>query len=430
MTCRNTILIISIAFLTAALSVQARVPEGTRAENDTTLTIELPAGWSLISSNLDFSDDYIGENGPDMQLILQDIIDQILIIKNASEFSVPSSNFRQLRTWDTSQGYLICVSEDTELVVHGRPIPYDRPIDLFCGWNFIAYYPDYELFLSAALRCLTDRGLLLDAKDGQGRSYSPRQEWWGWNAVIEPGSGLQINVTESCQLIYPEEDTFVERPPEANLRHFPDVPPTFDSMSILFNAITGLDVVDGAEMACFTPGGIIAGATVIEGDPPYGMPAWPDDSFTADVVEGFLDGEAIHLLYWDPIHDWELEMSTEVIEGDGLIFHTNDYITIDVALGVDEDKPDPQPFDFRLDGVYPNPFNSTARIEFSLQRRTDVHLTVYDLAGRRVVSLVDATLEAGKHFATLNGDFLQSGIYMVALESGNRQQVKRALLIK
>jgi len=223
--------------------------------------------------------------------------------------------------------------------------------------------------------------------------------------------------------------TIGERAASADLRHFPDVPPTYSSMSILFNAIAGMDVVDGAELACFTPGGVIGGATVIEGDPPWGMAAWPDDEFTEDVVEGFHDGEAIRLLYWDPVNDWELEMSAEFLQGGGLVFHPNDFIVINVTLSLD-DKDPAQPLEFSLIGVYPNPFNSTARIEYSLQRRADVHLTVYDLVGRKVAGLIDANLTAGRRFATLNGDLLQSGIYLVALESENRREVMKALLIK
>ncbi len=249
--------------------------------------------------------------------------------------------------------------------------------------------------------------------------------------VVELLQGDNL-VSSNREFAYPNNgDEDIIPPPNPNLRHFPSVPWNPSNMQILFQNISGFEVVDGAELACFTPDGIIAGATVVEeGEPPCGLTAMGDDSFTEDVVEGFHNGEEIHLLYWDPVNDWELEMSVEFIDGNELIFHANDLIVIEATLSVDEKDPATQPLDFSLYGIYPNPFNSTARIEFSLQQHADVYLVVYDLAGRRVVSLVDANLKTGKHFATLNGDFLQSGIYLVALKSGNRREVMRALLIK
>ncbi len=390
---------------------------------------ELLQGENLVSSNREFADEYVDDEGPDFMLIIEEIADRVGLIKDeVGGFCVPSHNFNNLGFWDTHKVYTFVMQESADLELHGELIPFDRPIQLNSGWNRIPYYPEHPMYVRDAFADLVESGLLLLVRDLRGGAYYPSFDWDGdW--VLVPGKGYWVEVTEACEFTYPNNgDEDIDPRPGPNLQHFPDVPRTDYSISILINSITGIEVVDGAEIACFTPDGVIGGATVIEGLP-CGMAAWRDDPNTLDVVEGFHDGEAIHLLYWDPVHDWELEMSVEILDGDELIFR-GDLIAINVMLGVDEKDPATQPLDFSLDGIYPNPFNSTTRIEFSLQRRTDLHLTVYDLAGRRVVSLVDATLETGKHFATLNGDLLQSGIYLVALESGNRRQVKRALLIK
>jgi hypothetical protein len=57
----------------------------------------------------------------------------------------------------------------------------------------------------------------------------------------------------------------------------------------------------------------------------------------------------------------------------------------------------------RLGQNYPNPFNPSTRIEFSLEQAGPVEITVYDVAGRRVATLLQGNVEAGDHDVTWNG---------------------------
>ncbi|MCB1151488.1 hypothetical protein KDK88_08045, partial [bacterium] len=52
---------------------------------------------------------------------------------------------------------------------------------------------------------------------------------------------------------------------------------------------------------------------------------------------------------------------------------------------------------------FPNPFNPSTRIDFSLERDTRVDLAVFDLAGRRVASLSQGVLSAGEHHVIWDG---------------------------
>jgi len=75
-----------------------------------------------------------------------------------------------------------------------------------------------------------------------------------------------------------------------------------------------------------------------------------------------------------------------------------------------------------LRGAYPNPFNPSTRVDFSLGEAGHASLRVYDLAGRRVRTLVDAELEAGAHEFEWDGRDdagrrLPSGVYFVRLEA-------------
>ena len=115
--------------------------------------------------------------------------------------------------------------------------------------------------------------------------------------------------------------------------HWPDPTRTSTNMSIIVKNIYGMEVVEGSELACFTPDGHLGGRSILDPDSQngWGLAAWGDDP-ASDEIEGFLEGEEITLLYWDPVHHWELEMSVEFLEPGELVYHTNDIIVVEATL--------------------------------------------------------------------------------------------------
>ncbi len=94
-------------------------------------------------------------------------------------------------------------------------------------------------------------------------------------------------------------------------------------------------------------------------------------------------------------------------------------------LGTARDRPETPP-DFRLAQTYPNPLQEAASIGFSVSARAagvPVQLTIYDVRGRRVATLVDGPLPPGTHRVVWNGTTsdgvpLGSGAYIVRLRQG------------
>jgi hypothetical protein len=87
---------------------------------------------------------------------------------------------------------------------------------------------------------------------------------------------------------------------------------------------------------------------------------------------------------------------------------------------------------FTLLQNYPNPFNPSTTITFTLERTGTVSLTVYDIVGREVASLVNNELLSGGavHQVQFNAGGLTSGVYLVRMQSGGKVQMKRMLLVK
>ena len=85
---------------------------------------------------------------------------------------------------------------------------------------------------------------------------------------------------------------------------------------------------------------------------------------------------------------------------------------------------------FALSQNYPNPFNPSTKINYTLPEKSNVSLKVFDMLGRQVANLVNATQEAGNHTVNFNASKLASGMYIYTLRSGNNVMSKKLMLLK
>jgi hypothetical protein len=88
------------------------------------------------------------------------------------------------------------------------------------------------------------------------------------------------------------------------------------------------------------------------------------------------------------------------------------------------------PETYSLDQNYPNPFNPSTQIQFSIPQASDVRLTVYNVLGQQVKTLVDEFMQAGSHTARFDARNLSSGMYIYRLEAGSVQLDGKMMLIK
>jgi len=88
------------------------------------------------------------------------------------------------------------------------------------------------------------------------------------------------------------------------------------------------------------------------------------------------------------------------------------------------------PIEFKLEQNFPNPFNPVTTISFSLPKRSFVSLVLFDLLGRQVMKIEEASFDAGKHFVTLNASNLSSGFYFYKFQAGNFVETKKMILMK
>ncbi|MFH2035977.1 MAG: T9SS type A sorting domain-containing protein [Candidatus Zixiibacteriota bacterium] len=117
--------------------------------------------------------------------------------------------------------------------------------------------------------------------------------------------------------------------------------------------------------------------------------------------------------------------------GDIFIFSAGDDI-----LGIDDEFNESiLPDNLYLKQNYPNPFNPTTTIEFELTRKSNVELTVYDILGRRVSSLINQQMPVGSHSIkwdgrNQNGDNVASGIYFYKIKTDQFSDTKKMVLVR
>ncbi|MBN2088212.1 choice-of-anchor D domain-containing protein [candidate division KSB1 bacterium] len=89
-----------------------------------------------------------------------------------------------------------------------------------------------------------------------------------------------------------------------------------------------------------------------------------------------------------------------------------------------------EPTDFSLDQNYPNPFNPSTIISFQVKKRVPVKLTIYDLLGKEIITLVNKTYDPGKYQVSFSADGLSSGVYLYHIQMGDYSEMRKMVKFK
>ncbi len=106
-----------------------------------------------------------------------------------------------------------------------------------------------------------------------------------------------------------------------------------------------------------------------------------------------------------------------------------DYVQL-ISIGATSVEKGELPEGYALEQNYPNPFNPATTIEYVLGAAGHVELTVFDVLGREVRTLVDGMQSAGVYETRFDGEGLASGLYLYRLQTPVGRQVRTMVLIK
>lgn len=88
------------------------------------------------------------------------------------------------------------------------------------------------------------------------------------------------------------------------------------------------------------------------------------------------------------------------------------------------------PSEFMLEQNYPNPFNPVTSFRYTLPEASDVNITIYDLTGRQVETLINGYQPAGHYAVKWNASHYSSGIYLYRLQAGSFTATRKMILMK
>jgi hypothetical protein len=102
---------------------------------------------------------------------------------------------------------------------------------------------------------------------------------------------------------------------------------------------------------------------------------------------------------------------------------------INVENATDIDDPE-KIISYNLNQNFPNPFNPSTQISFTLPKSEFVNVSVYNLIGEKIYELVNENLPSGSYTFKFDGNNLQSGIYFARLNAGSYKKTIKMTLLK
>lgn len=88
------------------------------------------------------------------------------------------------------------------------------------------------------------------------------------------------------------------------------------------------------------------------------------------------------------------------------------------------------PDGYELNQNYPNPFNPSTTIKFDLPDRNFINLSIYDIKGKLIETLINGSMNSGNHTVNWDASYFPSGVYFYKLETGEHSSTKKMILLK
>jgi Secretion system C-terminal sorting domain len=229
--------------------------------------------------------------------------------------------------------------------------------------------------------------------------------------TVSPGSPTIDNIDQACATVMATWNQNLYSDPLA-----PTAPNVFASGMIFgdFNPATIPGIADPTDPVTY-PGG----------ENGAGITKFTDltENWNANVTST-IDGLPLGALIWNDARIAAFNSATDYAEVNAAYMAANPGVSLAVKPTVEVANT------FKLSQNYPNPFNPTTTINFNLAKASDVKLTVYNMLGQKVMTLVDSHMNAGQQHFVFDASKLTSGVYFYRLDAGSFSSVKKMMLLK
>jgi photosystem II stability/assembly factor-like uncharacterized protein len=390
--------------------------------SDQTHSIELPSGWSMIST-------YIEPENTDIEDLLSDIEDDLLIMKNAAgNIYMPSLSINNINNWSMDEGYKFYMTSANTLDITGQLIdPTSYTFELNSGWHIVSYLRNSSMDIEDALDDITTNMLI--CKNAQGNIYMPSL---GINNIDQmiTGQGYQIYMTSYDELTYPANNS----PRKSNIENrvltppaellLPEVKQTGYNMTLI---IYTQELVDGSEIGIWTSDNVLVGSgKVHEGK--AAITVWGDNEQTKQ-IDGARQLESLKAMVFDK----ETAMSKEIELSNVHSLMTSQnheylaYSTEDIVMAKAV-SPSINNSDDLLLSCKPNPTTGETVIEYQVNDGFHVSIKLYSMSGQLIQTITDSDATNGLHTLNFDGSRLANGVYNLQMIVDGKN-VNRLLVI-
>ncbi len=386
-----------------------------------TQTLDLHDGANLVSFYISFDDPNIATVFADLAGDLTGIIGEGVAAQPHPLF--PDQWIGSLSEIELTSGYWLTMDVDRMLESEGYPIDPGLVYDLHSGANLMSYiFAESQGLTDAVPTEIMDHftGWIGEGLAAQPHPLFPGQ-WIGSLTQFEGGAGYW-GMTDQ-DMAFNWNDPALSR--STGMMEEPAVPAELDyiqSTGQAFYFIGSVDA-DGFEptsqdwLVAFN-NGIIVGARQWNGE--YtDIPAMGSDGTLR--TSGYLhEGDVPQFKLYNSVTGELTDLQGDVPAwSDNTIFNVTSLEAVPAI-----------PEGFVLYNAYPNPFNPSTSISYSISVPADVQVGVFDMLGRQVAELVNEHQESGLYQVDWNAGDMASGIYFVKFVSGNTVKTQKLMLVK
>lgn len=395
------------------------------SDQDVTRCLYLAAGWNLISLNVALSTS-------DLETLFADVMDNTDVILSFESVGLTYDpdlpEFSTLFEVDNAHGYWFRMDAADSICFTGQLIAASTPISIENNWNLVSYLPEAPLSVPNALASIWSSVVVVLGYENGGLSYDPALPELATLNEMKAGFGYWIKTNSAGTLIYPDgEPTFVSSVPDVT-RNLNSFVPRVQSSNTWINLygsdvkLDGQNIPAGTVIEAYNEAGIMVGEFAVRQTGKFGfMPVYGPDNFSSnnDVANSGkisfkINGEQI-----EQTIDW-------TANGDRVF--VNEFTTLGKSGGVLPDQ-------FSLAQNYPNPFNPETSIEYVVAKPGFVEVSIYNVMGAKVKTLVSDYQSAGTYSVKWYGNSdsgaqVASGVYFYKLTSGDFSEIKKMTLLK
>ena len=315
-----------------------------------------------------------------------------------------------------------------DMNISGQSIDHNHPIMLDpYKANMIPYFHDACLPVDYAFYNIEDNLLL--AKDDQGLYYIPDQNINTLETLC-PGNAYIIFLQGDTAIEFTYPDMIASRyindgqtnneNTDVMLAH--GIYKTGISKPIIINEIAG-EYSEGDHIVVYA-NEIPVGAAAISGEFPIVVSAW--SSFETDnlTLPGYSDGDIINLTLYRTHFDIYIDLETD--------FNVSSFGSELIITGTTShnDENIVEINDFKLNNVYPNPFNPITNISLDVFKAGEYTINIYNLLGQAIYTDITSYAKPGNYNIKLDGTNFASGTYILVIGNSKQQSSKKITLLK